>query len=137
MKQLTKVQIINQTVKFYSADPSRRSVDKLGVCSFNGHNGKEETHCAVGRCLLNKYKRQGVTMPANDSTADGLASVYGYESLDELLLKKYRGHSLDFWSDLQLLHDKKEYWNSKGLTTKGKKFKAKLIEAFSETINQD
>lgn len=127
MKILTKEEIINETVKFYSTDPKRRSVNnkKEGTpnCQYVSGDGR---NCAVGRCLTTKIKNKVATSTYNNSDFQGL--VHGMigcewdkteENLDKLLKPSYRGHNLRFWEDLQNLHDVDDYWNETGLSADG------------------
>lgn len=133
-KPLTREQIINETVKFYSADIKRRSsnLDGDSGCKYNSSNG---THCAVGRCLLPIYKNQGIELKGNTNGIAFFLSIQGLNSIDEAVVKKYRGHSLDFWRDLQDLHDTGKNWQLSGLTQDGKKFVEILKEKNYETEN--
>lgn len=150
MTQLTKVQIIKQTVRFYSKDPvGRRSVGGGSNCRYNSDEGQ---HCAVGRCLLGKYQRSGTSLKGNISTfkdfvfynVDLKAEQYRELEMnttshhDAVLQKKYRGHDMEFWGKLQALHDSPTYWTSTGLTTFGKQYVNKLISKYKkedETAN--
>lgn len=119
-KRLTKEEIINETVAFYSADVTRRSSngDKYGSngCKYNHENGN---HCAVGRLLLPKYQNQGVKLKGNTSTVGCFMDEHKLKTIDEALQKPYRGHKLDFWRSLQTLHDNGSNWQNDGLTEKG------------------
>lgn len=110
---LSPVEIIDETVKYYSEDLSRRAyVPGLG-CQYLTDDGRM---CAVGRCLENvkeiaKYYNCG----------------YVVDSIHESNLNfkpQYQGLTKDFWTDLQSLHDPDRYWNSKygGLTQAGQEW---------------
>lgn len=102
MKRKTKLEIINETVEYYSADPSRRGTNG-STCEYLTLFGQM---CAVGRCMINpKGKEGGVTELGT-----------GFQLM---LKKEYRGHSIDFWQDLQGFHDSSWYWDEKGLTRRG------------------
>ncbi len=104
MKQLTKLEIIEETAKYYAEDPSRRAIDEINFCSYLTLDGRM---CAVGRCLVN---------PSNlDTSLSGRIT----EVHLELLKPEYQGHTLDFWKDLQKFHDRPTYWSSEGLTEQG------------------
>src|SRR6056297_3193743 len=99
---MNKIEIINETVKFYSKDPDNlRSFDEDGDCAYNNTNNR---HCAVGRCLMYKYKRHGKKLKGNYGDLTSLCNYYN-KKVDEILSPKYRGHSIIFWDDLQNLHD--------------------------------
>ena len=126
-KRLTKEEIINETVNFYSADISRRSVsnDGFGGCKYNHANGN---HCAVGRVLLPKYHKQGTKMKGNTNGIGIFMGEQNIKSLDVVLQKQYRGHETSFWRGLQNLHDEGNYWKIGGLTERGKKYVEELKE---------
>lgn len=105
---LTKVQIINETVEYYSNNP--RGLDSSGHCTY--YNKRTESMCAVGRCLeLDEAKKLANT----DITADTIPN------LDNKLQPPYKGHPVEFWEDLQVLHDTSRYWNNNSITDVGKK----------------
>lgn len=125
--KLTKLEIINETVEFYSANPTKlRSTSKKGGCAYNGEN---DTHCAIGRCLLPKYQEQGNELKGN---SNGLKFFLDINSLklDEVLQENYRGHEYPFWLALQNLHDESYLWCEKGLTESGKEYVETLIKTY-------
>ncbi len=119
--------LIKETVDFYSKNPREsRSLDESGKCLYNSEDG---THCAVGRCLLSKYKKK------KDGEFNQKRVVYlpGYleaKSIDDVLLSKYRGHNIFFWKDLQNLHDMESHWTPEGLSIYGKKVVEELLEKY-------
>lgn len=118
MKQLTKIEIIESIMEIYINDPSQRSIDDDGTCLYNGPNG---THCAVGQCLLPEYQEQGTELKKNYANIDNLVLNNSCIYLDDMLQGQYRGHSEEFWEDMQRMHDASRYWNSNGLTSVGEK----------------
>ncbi len=124
---MTKLEILNETVAFYSADVTRRSVIIGGDCAYNGDNG---THCAVGRCLLPKYHEMGDKLPENHWTINALVIENECQSLDEMLQEQYRGHEVEFWRHLQILHDTVECWDASGITTFGELRTNDILEMF-------
>lgn len=132
MEKLTKLEIINETISFYTGDTKRRSLNDKGYCVYNGPNG---THCAVGRCLLPKYKEMGDLLPMNDDSITELFKEHNFDSIDDMLEEKYRGHHYSFWAQLQALHDGKEYWDASGFTTEGEKQADMIINMFNNIFN--
>ena len=130
---MTKVDIIKETFAFYSEDVKRRSLstDEGGnICVYNGHNG---THCAVGRCMLEGYKSQGADMRYNTLTGIySLVNKLKLGGIDQLLEGNYRGHNIDFWADLQALHDTNSNWDEDGATDRGNVEYIRLLEYFAE-----
>jgi hypothetical protein len=99
-------EIVNETVEYYSADPSLRGIhDHRGnACAYINSAGNM---CAVGRCMLpealEKYGRCNTDVL-------GLAR-HACQTLDTLLKPEYRGHPVEFWKRLQMLHDDACLWN--------------------------
>ena len=122
---MTKLEIIDETVQFYTVNP--RSVS-LGRCVYNGPN---DTHCAVGRCFRDYFKKLGDTFQDNISGVESLHC--DYNGLDKLLEEKYQGHELAFWSDMQHLHDAGHHWYENGLTLEGKDFVDSLRERYGKS----
>lgn len=124
--RLSKLEILLETVDFYSKDTSRRSYSH-GTCAYNGKNG---THCAFGRCLLPKYQEQGDNL-ANNTTGI-LEFVRGTKKkVDEVLQEKYRGHDSFFWRNIQRLHDETENWDASGITFEGEIAVNRIIESYN------
>jgi hypothetical protein len=118
---MTKIDIILETVEFYSADTSRRSITvrdekhpKSTTCMYNSGDGR---HCAVGRCMTEEFKIEVLELNKNTTDVNGISE--GRKSLDEVLQKKYHGHNHGFWTNLQHLHDLELNWDSKGITARG------------------
>lgn len=124
---MTKTKIINETVEFYSADTSRRATNPGGSCSYSIKIlNDEERNCAVGRCMTGK---------ALEVYGHQIESVYGLDrkaNLDTLLRKKYHGHEVNFWTDLQRLHDSELNWQQNGLTETGKSLVIQLLETYKD-----
>ena len=104
----TPIEIIDETVAYYSEDVSRRSIGKIGDrCVYKNFEGKK---CAVGRCTnsewLDDWYKNNVSEPT-------LATVL------EHLEPEYQGHSRSFWSQLQYIHDPNRNWDEKGLSEHG------------------
>lgn len=126
MKRLTKLEIVQETVDFYSADPKRRSYNTVDGCTFNG---KEDTHCAFGRCLLPEYQEQGFYLEGNSQTISVFTKFHGKE-FDDMLQEQYRGHDIEFWIRLQHLHDITENWNKSGISFEGELAVNKFYEIY-------
>lgn len=109
---MTKVEIIQETVAYYSEDTQRRGLNSDGRCSYLTKGGQK---CAVGRCLLPTV----VEKAARFWSVNELAHMLVDGILDNALIERYRGHSNVFWQDLQLLHDNQDFWNAEGITKAG------------------
>ena len=126
MKLKTKEQIIDETFNFYNKNPKKRRAlkdygDNEPGCVYNGKNG---THCAIGRLFIDEYKNQGESLEHNEL---GVSSLESYNMKLDLMLKpSYSGHSLHFWIDLQSLHDNGDYWYPDKATDAGHAWKRTL-----------
>lgn len=106
---MTKLEIIDETVAYYS-DPSKRAYDDaVGHCRYF-FDGKM---CAVGRCLIDPHNR--------------LDSVGGSQFTEDDLKPEYRGHNISeniwgidsFWACLQEFHDKEDHFDENGISDLG------------------
>ncbi len=122
---MNKIDIIKETAAFYSEDTKRRSLDNSGACVFNGNN---DTHCAVGRFLLAKFKEMGQDLPSNSFPMEQLIESNNAIDIDDMLEPKYRGHDFNFWRDLQWLHDNNGHWTIDGITINGEREVNDLLE---------
>lgn len=133
MKQLTALEILEETIAYYSEDPSRRAstakpVPKSGIvsgtpntCWYYTEDGRM---CAVGRCLLDPEKLIGFEGDAVALRGELVATAAKADSDSTesqcFLRPQYRGHSLAFWNRLQRLHDADPNWDQNGLTEIGR-----------------
>lgn len=108
----TKLQIIQETADYYSADPSRRAVDD-GCCYYFLDNKK----CAIGR-LSNIARKLEDVSQAYYTIEDLLSEKF---SDKQIFKKEYQGHEVKFWSDLQNFHDSEKFWTKTGLSSKGRR----------------
>jgi len=77
---------------------------------------KDGLKCAVGMFIKDEYiNDENWVETHNEEGADCLL-----DSSDEILVEEYRGLGVEFWADMQSLHDSEGYWDEKGLTTAGK-----------------
>ena len=98
-------EILKDTVDYYREDPlNRRSVDDDGNCMYTWG----DKHCAVGRYLKPEYQKEN--WPDNGMSAYELAEYSDDYSIDEFLVDKAHGLDVQFWRDLQDIHDTVGYW---------------------------
>lgn len=133
----TEKEIIEETIEVYS-DPNNRALYyKYGgpedaTCVYLATNGNR---CAVGRCI-SKDKIKDL-----ENVSRRISKLYQYSSeFQDALKPKYKGHSIQFWSNLQKLHDTHIYWSEDGITEKGiafveKHFSIKIKEPEVEWQN--
>jgi hypothetical protein len=116
----TKHQIIDETVAYYSEDTKRRAVTGQSCHYFQKETGNM---CAVGRCANDPQKLDGSCY---------FKTLSAKLSDEEIFKPEYRGHSVEFWSDLQFLHDENSHWDEKGLTPEGKEYVKNLKENYHD-----
>lgn len=118
----TKIEIIQETVAYYSEDPSRRGTDRQG--NFCAYLTEEGNMCAVGRCMISPSTQMAGSI--RTLSRDDAPVI-----LEEELKPEYRGHVPSFWSNLQDLHDRRFHWTDTGLSKKGEECVARLLKAYS------
>lgn len=99
---MTKEEILDETLAYYKENRPGFDYDSY-ECHYMAPDG---CMCAVGRCLYDASLYQYVT-----GDVFHLDSYYGLESI---LKPEYLGHSIAFWSALQMLHDGPivSYWDA-------------------------
>lgn len=118
--------IIDETVEFYSADPvNRRSIGDRN-CLYNGPDGKR---CAFSRYVKDEY----VPQMAEYCSAGESYNRLKFDIKDEVMKPGYEGLDIHFWNQLQKIHDFSDNWNSTGLTDTGKEY----VRQFKEHIAKD
>lgn len=109
---------LEDTVRYYSENVSRRALDKNGQCKYKTEDGRK---CAIGRYIINDEMCEALDC----STANTVHSIFKYNS--NFLPKNIIDLGSMFLSEIQKLHDVNFHWNLKGLTKSGKE-KVKEIE---------
>ena len=126
---MTALEIIEDTVKYYSEDTNRRARNMLNCsCEYLTAQGKM---CAVGRCLLpskNKGLKNNFAFLANSKGKL-------IKNKDNYFKKQYRGFPESFWNDLQMLHDKGINWVKNELTKEGEKYVEMLKKEYANVKN--
>lgn len=115
----TAIEIIEDTVEWYSQDVDRRSIID-SKCSYDNSNGNK---CAVGR-FLSEYGLSYVKKNLLNNVSIGNI-FYLWDNADtfknQILVPEVSWMSdLGFWAALQELHDEDCYWTSNGLSAEGK-----------------
>lgn len=133
---MTKLEIIDETVKFYSEDINRRAIIRGNTDGKPSHKcvylTPDQRMCAFGRCMTIDSLKKAEEKGSLNSTIDGLLSDLGLANVDDVLRAKYIGHSTSFWADVQILHDRDNHWDQNGLTKEGEKYVSNLKEAWNQ-----
>lgn len=103
MERKTKQQILKETFDYYNEDPTRRAKSD-GRCQYLDNQGRM---CAFGRCEIDPPLSDGIS----DSVIDRFDS--NEDDMSDCLKEEYRGHSSNFWMDLQVFHDTDYNWDLK------------------------
>ena len=123
----TKLEIINMVANHYNK--KNRAKTDYG-CRYITDDGRM---CAVGICMTDgaledfKHHFGGVQSIAKSITKSGMEG-----SIDVLLKDEYKGHDLEFWSELQYFHDREILWDTKGLSERGLNHYKKLKSFYNE-----
>ena len=125
---MTKTEIINETVAFYSEDVSRRSFTADGCWNILTSEDGITRKCAVGRCM----NEESISNPANRKSSVGVFKQN--DSIDHILNPEYQGHSADFWAELQVVHDSTGHWDAQGLTPRGIEWINDLLNKYPDQI---
>lgn len=104
--------MIDETVKYYKTHP-RGIIPGTEACLYK--EGDKE--CAVGRCMTKKAQKsfEHTETPIHTLLEEQELGMYEFEK--KYFKKKYQlDFPIQFWKDLQKLHDKSHYWNNEQLS---------------------
>ena len=122
----SKIEIIDETIKHIKNNGRATIEDDPDSCMYFTENGNK---CAVGRCLINP---ENVQKKYYGASIENIFPDGNFNLLDELFKSEYRGHEIEFWRNLQLLHDIKENWDeNNNLSNFGLKHYNNLIYNFN------
>lgn len=126
VKKRTKQEILNFVVWYYSRYP--RAVDYtengLNMCNYLTKDGK--ARCA--HSIFIKTEHIPAIMDSDNVSASGVIKGMG----DSIHRERYQGHSIEFWSRVQQLHDTNHFWDSEGLTKKGRLAVDNIIHMYKD-----
>lgn len=137
---MTKLEIIKEVLEDrYCKNPSLRAIecDNKGNAKNCLYELRKDDgtvlNCAVGTCLTKKgiafamkNNLGGVWDFGLEIDSDDFVNV-----LEENLKERYKGHSIDFWSDLQGFHDNDEYFTETGISILGQGQLNRLKEIYA------
>lgn len=127
MKQLTRkrLTVLNQTIKYYGQDPSRRGMDEHENCTYIS---KDKKCCAIGRLVTQHQAKLLNDIPGGD-----VSSVF------TTLPLKVQGYGQQFLADLQSFHDYEPSWSlndDKYLSTIGIRDVERMCENYEIPLDQ-
>ena len=114
--------IIRDTVQFFGADPkNNRCVEDNGSGNSRCmYTDSQDRHCAIGRFLLPEHQTLEF---AEEHINENVEHLNEDRCLDEMLVLEARGFPINFWNDLQMLHDGDNNWEKTGgLSDRGESF---------------
>ena len=137
------LEIINETAEYYISDPSRRATEPHITLLDGGkrsitrqvcvYNKKDNKKCAVSRYLKNENEDyRGVIYDLVREKFSRSLSLYDLTPTG-LLKEEVEGFSIQFWSDIQQIHDCSTHWDENGITGKGISFIESLRKKYIET----
>lgn len=136
---MTTHEIIDETIEWYSNNPRSKGFRDSGTetCKYFGSEG---SHCAFSRCCDLSNPEVVKILRKLDSETDG-GALKDFESestfsnhcdffFQDLLGADHRGHTIEFWADLQMLHDMDDYWTNGKLSDSGLYYVENLKKGF-------
>lgn len=128
----TKIQIIEETVEYYGADPVARRATYHGTCFY--YKEGDTRLCAFSRCMIDPKRGKDFK-----GTCLGLVDHLGEICISRdnviprgILKPEYDGHSFKFWEDLQYFHDSDASWSITGLSHIGESYCTSLKEKYKD-----
>lgn len=124
-----RLEVLEQTVAYYSEDVNRRCIDtKTNTCFYSGNTaGKKgiSDGCAVGRLLPEELREELDTLFEDTGGASSVTEAF------HLLPVEIKELGEDFLYLLQKLHDADAFWYEGGLTKEGKEAVQKMKQQFN------
>lgn len=113
----SQLEILEETLHHYKWND--RGIRMGGYCVYETDDG---SNCAVGRCISKDTlkKKHDCTLQDLTGSAGNLHVYMGSGvDLEDILKDEYKGHHLNFWRDLQKLHDEDDFWSGRSITESG------------------
>lgn len=107
-RQKERLEFLEETVKFYSEDTSRRSITADGCLYKNPEN---DNKCAIGRHIPKELYSKSFENKTFASLPSKIRRLPIFKNLGE-----------DFLAEIQYLHDADPCWDKKGISKTGKNF---------------
>lgn len=129
----TKVEIINETIEYYSKDPNNTRGMMYSSCTYLTSDGKM---CAFGRVMkpeIREEYRNNINQTVQDLN-DQYSNLENTKGLDSILMDDYKGHDLKFWKDIQFFHDESNHWSiiDNKITGNGEEFIEYLLKQYAD-----
>ena len=126
---MTPLELLNDTIAYYSVNPAeRRCISIYGACSYSPSINHIPTSegCAIGRHLDGDVK-----IKFDESSYGSISMIAKYNKDAFALAPQWmQDMDIDFLMDIQVLHDKSDYWNETGLTEMGEEYVNQIKNKF-------
>ena len=135
MSQMTKLEIIEELFdNHFVNNPNKRGVSEFEgrpICVYYKDDTRNKS--AVCMCLTTK----ALSHIGREHFGGDVRDLDDFLSnnLDYYMKDQYRGHSLEFWGDLQTLHDSTRYWTNTGLSDYGQEQLSDLKKRYADNLD--
>lgn len=116
---MTKIEIIDYVVDYFQKNPRAKNGEN---CLYLTKTG---LRCGHSICLEDDFVKD--TIIARTTNAKHLIDNHG----DNIHKPEFRGHHIEFWMNIQRIHDINIFWRDNELTDDGKEFVKQLKETYS------
>jgi hypothetical protein len=112
----TETEIVVEVMEYFINDPDRRALSNVfNGCMYHMQDAEGKTkRCAVGICMVDEIPDFLSKFVGDVSCLEKRLKDIDGKQLDDLMKPEYRGHSIEFWTELQRFHDAELYWAVKG-----------------------
>ena len=126
---MTIKEIVMQVADTYTLNT--RSTEIISDTDECRYQTKDGNMCAVGMCMSEPSLHEfGSFIGSVRELHYTTMNQRNEQGLDYLLKEEYKGHPIEFWSELQGLHDIEDLWDENGLNHSGKIQASKIINEF-------
>lgn len=113
---MTKIEILDFIVDYYKTHPRALKPSGTGCTYFNEENGARCAHSiciedSVLEAMVSRAGGSNIESFSLGSSAYTIIKIFG----DGIHKPEFRGHSVNFWADVQGLHDKSDNWTPNGV----------------------
>lgn len=105
---MTKIEILDYVVDYFKTHPRGLHGSSSSACTYLNRN--TGARCAHSICIQDDLVE--TVREFAENACDGSASAVIGKFGDEIHKPEFRGHSADFWVDVQTFHDDSDFWYS-------------------------
>jgi len=127
MQKKTVKEVVLETIEYYENNPEKRAIDsRTGLCVY--HDRATGNMCAVGRHMKNAQQDYECSITMLEKNGEDVQN----EDIWKEMKEEYSDISIKVWEELQIFHDRPEYWNNLGLSALGQECKEKLLSTYCQ-----